>query len=81
MKSNCTGDGLLMFLTGFALGAAVALLSAPQSGKRTRRDIQRRAEDAQSYLEDLGEDLISKGREIVEEARSTAKERISSVRP
>jgi gas vesicle protein len=69
-----------MFLTGFALGAAVALLSAPQSGKRTRRDIQRKAEDAQSYLEDAGEELISKGREMVEQAKATAQQKISEVR-
>jgi gas vesicle protein len=80
MKSECTGDGLLMFLTGFAVGAGVALLTAPQSGKRTRRDIQRRAEDAQQYMEDMGEELIEKGREMVEQARSTAEKKISSVR-
>ncbi len=81
MKRDCTGDSLLMFLTGFALGGAVALLTAPQSGKRTRREIQRKAEDVQTQLEDLGEELIERGREMVERARTTAQQKISEVKP
>ena len=72
MKSNCAGDSLLMLLTGFAVGAAVTLLLAPQSGKRTRRELRRKAEDAQDYLEEIGEDLIAKGRELVERGREAA---------
>jgi gas vesicle protein len=81
MRPDSSADGVLLFLTGFALGAAVALLTAPQSGKRTRRRIQRQAEDAQSQIEDLGEELIEKGREVVERARSAAEQKISEVRP
>ncbi len=32
-------DGVVLFLAGGLLGAAIALLLAPQSGKKTRRDI------------------------------------------
>ena len=81
MRSDSSGEGLLLFLTGFALGAGLALLTAPQSGTRTRRQIRRRAEDAQSQLEDLGEELIEKGRELVDRARSTAEQKIAAVRP
>jgi gas vesicle protein len=43
-----------------------------QSGKRTRRELRRKAEDAQDYLEEIGEDLIAKGRELVERGREAA---------
>ena len=32
-------NGVLMFITGSLLGAGLALLLAPQSGRKTRRDI------------------------------------------
>ena len=80
MKSNSAGDGMVMFLIGFAFGAGVALLAAPQSGKRTRRMMSRKAEDAQGYLEELGEELVEKGREMIERGRSAAEEKIAAVR-
>lgn len=78
MKSECAGDSILMFLIGFAVGAGAALLMAPQSGRRTRRDLVRRAEEVQDYLEDLGEDLIHRGRDLVERARSGVEQRLKS---
>jgi len=79
MKSECSGDGALMFLAGFAAGAAVALLLAPQSGTKTRRKIVRTAEDAQEHLQEIGEDLIQKGRDLVKEARSAADDAVKQV--
>lgn len=46
---------------GTLIGAGVALLVAPQSGRRTRRQIQRVAEDlgdtTRERLDDAGEDV------------------------
>lgn len=80
MKSNDAGESLLMFIVGFALGAGVALLTAPQSGKRTRKQMTRLTEDAQEYLEEVGQELVDKGRELVEQGRSLAKEKIAEVK-
>jgi gas vesicle protein len=38
-KNDSIGKGALLLLGGVITGAALALLYAPQSGKRTRRDI------------------------------------------
>ena len=51
-------------LVGFAAGSATALLLAPQSGRRTRRDISRKIEGAQDYLSDAGGELMKKGEEL-----------------
>lgn len=75
MRNNHTAGTALMFLTGLAAGGAAALLFAPQTGKRTRRQITRKAEDARDYFEDLGEDLIEKGRGLVERGHEIARRR------
>ncbi len=79
MRSDCAGESVLSFVIGVAVGAGVALLVAPQSGRRTRRQIARKAEDAQAYLEDLGEELMERGRELVDRARSGVEQKIKEV--
>lgn len=72
---------LVNFISGLALGAiigaGVALLSAPESGKRTRRKIRRAAGDirdtAGERLDDLATDV--KGR--VDDAFKGAKKRLT----
>ena len=49
------------WLAGGAIGAAVALLLAPQSGQRTRRLIRRKAE---RYVQDAGDDVAEKTRDL-----------------
>ena len=66
------GSLVLTFLAGAAVGAAVALLTTPQTGRRTRRQIKRTAEDVQGYLEEVGEELMDKGRELMERGRDAA---------
>jgi gas vesicle protein len=56
------------FLTGAAVGAAVALVMAPKSGVHTRRDIRRFSKKAINQLDDLQSDVrsqISEGYEQV----------------
>lgn len=61
-------------LAGAAVGAAVALLYAPQSGARTKRDIRKfarksagRLDDLQSNIRDQVTDWVSNATEIVED--------------
>jgi gas vesicle protein len=75
MKNNHVDRIPLVFLTGLAAGGAAALLLAPQSGARTRRQIARKTEDIQSYAQDLGEELIEKGRGLVERGQAISSSR------
>lgn len=64
--------GLTMLFVGLALGAVVALLLAPKTGKQMRRTLRRKYEDAREVMEDLGEqasDWVDKGSDWAEKAK------------
>ena len=63
---------MVWFFVGATVGAAVALLYAPQSGDRTRRLIVRKLSDSRDVLSDTGSDLMDKGRELFEKGRRVA---------
>lgn len=63
-----SGNTVVWFLTGAAIGAAVALLYAPQSGEKTRKLIARRANEGGKELLDRGRDIYDRGREFADEA-------------
>jgi gas vesicle protein len=48
------------FLIGGIVGAGLALLLAPQSGRKTRAQIRDMAEDASEYASDYAKKLKSK---------------------
>lgn len=62
------------FLAGMGVGAAVALLYAPQSGKETRRMIGRGAERSKDYLEDQATRLRERGKDLYDKGRDVARE-------
>ncbi len=64
-------------ICGAAIGAGVALLMAPDSGKKTRRRIHRAAEDLRDTASDRWDDISEEVREKVDEALSTARKRFS----
>ena len=64
----------IWFLTGAAIGAAIALLYAPQSGEETRRLIKRKAGEGSEQLTAQGRDLVDRGRELYDKGRSMADE-------
>lgn len=67
-----------MFLAGAAVGAlvgaGVALLYAPQSGRRTRGKIRRRAEDLAEQAEEKVERAREDARRTAEDVRRKAEE-------
>ena len=71
------------FLTGVAVGTAVALLYAPKSGVETRKQIRRFSKKAVHQLDDLQNDLreqVSDGYQQVMEVFGDAKEYVQEGR-
>ena len=65
---------LLWFLTGAAIGTAVALLVAPSPGSEIRSRIGGKAEKGADALAESGKELLEKGRDLYEEGRRIADE-------
>jgi gas vesicle protein len=63
------------FLIGGLLGAGLALLFAPQSGERTRRDISKFAKRVKEDTMEIAEDSI----ESIEELMGKIGEKISNI--
>jgi len=64
-------------LCGAAIGAGVALVMAPASGKKTRRRIERAAGDLRETAEHRWEEMADEVRDRVEEALDGARKRFS----
>jgi len=69
-EAHLTNRTPWVFLLGLAAG--VALLLAPYSGRRTRRLIRHRAEDARMHLAKAGRDFSDKGLEMYERVKEFA---------
>lgn len=61
-----------VFAVGVAAGAAVALIYAPQSGEKTRKQLRRGFEDAGDYIKDAADNLgdraekyVKRGKDVV----------------
>lgn len=71
-RDNNLSENVMWFFLGATVGAAAALLYAPQSGERTRRLIVRKLSDSRDALADTGSDLMDKGRDLFEQGRRVA---------
>ena len=65
-NNNSALVGALMLVAGGIIGAGVALLFAPQSGKRTRKDIVRFAKKTKHKAEDMVDDFADSLANMVE---------------
>jgi gas vesicle protein len=59
------------FSVGVAAGAVVALICAPQSGDKTRKQIRRKLEDAGEYVKDTASDLGDKASKVYKKGKET----------
>jgi gas vesicle protein len=76
-SGHSTGSIILAFFIGGLVGAGVALLLAPQSGKETKQKIKELADDAKEKAAKYAEEVkskvtstVEKGKELVEEKKS-----------
>ena len=72
MSDTSAGDRAAFFLLGVAIGAAAALLLAPESGARTRRRLVRKGEDVADYLMDTGKEVVEKCADLYERSGELA---------
>lgn len=70
------GTGLFCFAVGAAVGSCIAMLYAPQSGRRTRQKLLRTAEEMQDRAVDKGHEIGERGREIYERGAKLAEQAV-----
>jgi gas vesicle protein len=68
-----------VFTVGVTAGAIVALIYAPQTGEKTRKQLKRRIEDAGDYLKDASETfgdhaekVVKRGKDVWEDVADSA---------
>jgi len=73
-------DTRISFMSGLVLGAVlgagIALLTAPEPGRRTRRKIQRKAVHLRDTTGDRWEDLADEVRDKVDEVLNGARSKL-----
>jgi gas vesicle protein len=77
-ERGCSGSAVALgFILGGVIGASLAMLFAPESGRRTRERLRDLAADMRDKTIDLSEDLrdktedaIERGREVYEEKKT-----------
>jgi gas vesicle protein len=74
--SDRNGSGVLWFLAGLGIGAAVGILYAPRSGNETREAILSRAEEGREYMRtrarqarEQANDWVDRGRDVLSQQK------------
>jgi gas vesicle protein len=74
-EEDSTGSNIAWFLTGAFIGAAVALLYAPKSGKDTRQYLAGKVQQSKDAVADsslsiveASKDMFDRGRQLVDDA-------------
>lgn len=67
-----------VFTIGVAAGAAVALLYAPQSGEKTRRQVRRKLEDASDYVKDAADTISERASKAYKTGKGAVEDALDS---
>jgi len=84
--ANCNvATKVSYFVAGLGIGAAVALLFAPQSGEETRKQIAEKAQEGKDYVASKGreirkqaEELVDQGKELVSKQKARLADALES---
>lgn len=71
---SSVGTAVTFLMIGVGVGALVALLFAPKSGKQMRKDIRRKFEDARETLEDWSDEAQERIGDAVDKVQNTSAE-------
>jgi gas vesicle protein len=74
------GNTISAFLVGLAIGAGAALLLAPQSGERTRKNLVRGARRVRRQAEEFVRDTRERAEDAIDDARAELESRVDSTR-
>jgi gas vesicle protein len=69
MSENDGSSKVAIFLAGIGLGAIVALLFAPTSGREARRLISRKADEGRDYVSAKSRAVRRQAEELAEKAK------------
>jgi gas vesicle protein len=81
MSEENGASKVAFFLAGMGIGAVLALLFAPKSGKETRDFLSQKAEEGKDYVATRGRDLRKQAEDVVDKAKdvvSKQKEQLSA---
>lgn len=85
MASCDVGTKVSYFVAGLGIGAAIALLFAPQSGEETRKRIAEKAQDGRDFMTAKGreirkqaEDLVDQGTDLVNKQKARLADALES---
>ena len=84
--ANCNvATKVAYFVAGLGIGAAVALLFAPQSGEETRKQIAVKAQEGKDFVASKGreirkqaEELVDQGKELVSKQKARLADALES---
>jgi len=79
--SERDGNGFMWFLAGLGLGALVGVLYAPRSGRETREQLLRQAEEGRDWARERARDARDQANQWVERGKDVVraqKEQIGS---
>jgi gas vesicle protein len=68
-QDNEGASSVAWFITGAVIGATVAVLYTPRSGRDTRRILTERTQQSRDVLSGTGKDLVDAGKDMFERGR------------
>jgi gas vesicle protein len=74
MRDRDNSNGIIWFAAGAILGASVALLYAPKTGKDSREYITGKADESLGSIGESGKQIMEQGKDLYERGRALADE-------
>jgi len=80
MADECCGNGILWFLAGLGVGAAVGVLYAPKSGRETRESILTAAEESREVVQERARKYKEQAQEWADRGKDVIAQQKDNIR-